>query len=355
MTNPDPPVLPDGYQPPLVAGGLFVDPNWTPRLADRLGSVRTNLGGVMEHWPQDLAPVMYPHLPNGFWREVPAEALSLTSISPGNGPMAGGTPLTLTGTGFVDIVAINWEITSYSPADFVVVDSEHITCLSPTGAPGPGSIDVEVVNAADDVGRLLNGFTYDAPPPPAPTISTVVPNTGLTAGGDDLVITGTNFAPGMTAAVGGAPIASDGYVNPMRFEGASPPGTAGVVDVTVTTAGGTGTLTGGFTYTDTSDDPVVLPQSSEPSDVGAVAQTIQDNAQAIGEAAQNIGEAAQSLTEPSGTDPAPGTTSEAPSASTGTTEAPPSGQEPDMTEYEMDQYWGIEPAQGSQSAPAASG
>lgn len=602
----DPADFPEGYQPPLVAGGLFVDPNWVPRLADRLGSVRTDMGGVPEHWPQDLVPVMYPHLPNGFWREVPVEVLSLTSISPSNGPLAGGTPLTLTGTGFVDIVAINWEITSYSPADFVVVDSEHITCLSPTGAPGPGSIDVEVVNAADDVGRLPSGFTYIAPdpqitslspnmavagtptsvtvngsnfdpdaqvevngtaqtttfvsasrltanytpvaagtvqfsvrnmattaesnnmlftvtaPPPAPTISTIVPTTGSIAGGDALVITGGNFVPGMSATIDGVLVTNGQYINPMRFECTSPPGAAGAVDVMVTTTGGTATLpggytyapppptvtsitpntgpaaggvqvtlagtnmtgatgvsfggtvgsgfsvvnattvnvttpahingavdvvlqhpagnftsTGGFTYLDTpviidiqpnagvagdalhitgggfsnvspvsgvtiggtvgdtisvqddnnitvqapvgptgtvdvvvtdgtysntlpggftytagSDD--VMPQSSDSSDVQAVAQTIQENAETIGEAAQNIGEAAQTLTEPSGTDPASSPTSEAPSVSEGTTEAPVTGQEPDMTEYEMDQLWGIEPAQGSTPEPASS-
>ena len=86
--------------------------------------------------------------------------LTLTSITPASGPLAGGTPLTLVGTGFADIVAINWEISSYSPGEFAIEDTEHITCLSPTGAPGPGSIDVEVVNAADEVGRLPSGYTY---------------------------------------------------------------------------------------------------------------------------------------------------------------------------------------------------
>lgn len=515
--------VPEGYQPPLVAGGLFVDPNWSPRLSDRLGSVRTDMGGVPEHWPQDLVPVMYPHLPNGFWREVVVEPLSLASIDPGTGDVAGGTPLTLTGTGFVDIVAINWEIASYSPDQFTVVDSEHITCLSPP-APGAGQVDVEVVNANDDVGRLPSGFTYTAPPPPdpqitslspntavtgtstivtvnganfdadaqvevngtaqattyvsaiqlttsytpasvgtvqfsvrnvgttaesnnmvftvttpppAPTISTIVPTTGSTAGGDPLVISGGNFVAGMTATIDGVPVVNGQYINPMRFECTSPPGAAGAKDVTVMTTGGTATLSGGYTYTapvtvtvgavipangpeagstgvtiagsgfigvsgvmfgpnpatgivpntpsqftcltpagtgvvdvsvtaaagtgtlpggyiyDADGVQVASEQSSDPG-VQEVAQSIQESAQTIGEAAQDIGEAAQTLSEPSGTDGAPSTTSEAPSASEGTTEAPVTGQEPDMTEYEMDQLWGIEPAQGSTPAPASS-
>ena len=49
--------------PPLARGGLFAEPNFKPRLADRLGSVRTD-NGVSEHWPKDIAPVFYPHVNN---------------------------------------------------------------------------------------------------------------------------------------------------------------------------------------------------------------------------------------------------------------------------------------------------
>jgi len=49
--------------PPLARGGLYVDPNFKPRLADRLGSVNTQYG-VSEHWPKDIAPVFYPHVNN---------------------------------------------------------------------------------------------------------------------------------------------------------------------------------------------------------------------------------------------------------------------------------------------------
>lgn len=50
-------------QPPLARGGLFAEPNFRPRLADRLGSVKTDFG-VSEHWPKDIAPVFYPHVNN---------------------------------------------------------------------------------------------------------------------------------------------------------------------------------------------------------------------------------------------------------------------------------------------------
>jgi IPT/TIG domain len=431
--------LPEGYQPPLVHGGLFVDPNWAPRLADRLGSVRTDMGGVAEHWPQDLVPVMYPHIPNGFWREVPlgeapVPVPTITDIAPVSGSTTGGTVVTVTGTMLANATGVNFGATPGTA--FSVGSDTQVTATSPAGSAG--ATDVTVLSPDGDA-TLPGAFTYVAPP--APTISTIVPTSGALAGGDALVITGTNFAPGMTAAIGGMGVVSGGYVNPMRYEGTSPPGPAGPADVTVTTAGGIGTLSGGFTYqasaptvTDVSPssgseaggdgvtvtgtgfvgvDPTTgvmfgpnpatgfvpgtptqftcltppgtgtvdvsvtgttgtgtlpggftytadgqqaegQPAQGSGTDVQQVAQSIQENAETIGEAAQNIGEAAQTLTEPSGTGQASGTTSGASSASTGTTEAPVTGQEPDMTEYEMDQLWGIEPAQPPTSQPAPS-
>lgn len=310
--------------PPLVAGGLFVDPNWTPRLADRLGSVRTDMGGVHEHWPQDLAPVFYPHIPNGFWRAAGAGlATSADAGAPGDFQPSG----CLTPTSLADMAGVTANPqTAWASDQYMVLDDEVTTVTWDGTAWVPWPIVVPVL----------------------PTISTIAPATGSTAGGEALVISGGNFVAGMTADLGGTPI-SGTYINPMRFEGTAPPGTAGPVDVTVTTPGGTATLPGGYTYTTTTDDP--SSRSEPPSDPGVaqVAQDIQENAQAIGEAAQNIGEAAQALAQPSGTGPPPSATSEAPSGFTGTTEAPETGQEPDMTEYEMDQMWGI----GAEAEPAS--
>ena len=48
-------------------------------------------------------------------------------------------------------------------------------------------------------GSLTNGFTYVVPP----TVSSVSPNSGSTAGGTAVTITGTNFAAGATVTFGG--------------------------------------------------------------------------------------------------------------------------------------------------------
>lgn len=97
----------------------------------------------------------------------------------------------------------------------------------------------------------VSGHAHCEPIPlPDPTINSIQPAEDVAAGGVAVVISGADFVGGMTAAIGGDAIApAPGYVNPMRFEGTAPAHAAGVVDVTVTTPGGTATLTGGFTYT----------------------------------------------------------------------------------------------------------
>ena len=54
------------------------------------------------------------------------------------------------------------------------------------------------VTVGGQSGSLASGFTYVAPP----TVSSVSPNGGTTAGGTSVTITGTNFASGATVTFG---------------------------------------------------------------------------------------------------------------------------------------------------------
>ena len=90
--------------------------------------------------------------------ELPADELTLTSITPASGELAGGTPLTLTGTGFIGIAFINFGAATLD-SGFVVVDSQTITMPSPP-AELAGPVLVSVVNTDDEAGNLPDGFTY---------------------------------------------------------------------------------------------------------------------------------------------------------------------------------------------------
>ena len=75
------------------------------------------------------------------------------------------------------------------------------------------------------------------------------PNSGSTAGGTAVTITGTNFAAGATVTFGGTAATNVVVVNSTTITATTPAGSAGAVTVTVTKVGGqSGSLTNGFTY-----------------------------------------------------------------------------------------------------------
>lgn len=92
--------------------------------------------------------------PNGF---------QVTSISPVSGPIAGGTTVTITGTGFVagSTVAIG----GVAATGVVVAGSTSLTAV--TGAHATGLADVTVTIPGPRSATLAQGFFYAPPPTPA--------------------------------------------------------------------------------------------------------------------------------------------------------------------------------------------
>ncbi|WP_295808187.1 cadherin-like beta sandwich domain-containing protein [uncultured Nitratireductor sp.] len=82
-----------------------------------------------------------------------------------------------------------------------------------------------------------------------PSITNISPNNGPAAGGTSVTITGTNFTGATAVTFGGTAAASFTVNSSTTISAVTPAGTAGAVDVAVTTPGGTNTETGGFTYT----------------------------------------------------------------------------------------------------------
>jgi hypothetical protein len=82
-----------------------------------------------------------------------------------------------------------------------------------------------------------------------PTITDISPNTGTTAGGTAVTITGTEFATGATVTFDGVSATSITVVSATEITCVTPAHVAGAVDVVVTnTDTGTVTSAGGFTY-----------------------------------------------------------------------------------------------------------
>ncbi|MHB1047383.1 MAG: IPT/TIG domain-containing protein [Thermoanaerobaculia bacterium] len=91
--------------------------------------------------------------------------------------------------------------------------------------------------------------TPAGPAPVPPTVTSVSPSTGSTAGGTAVTITGTNFQSGATVSFGGTNATGVTVASATSLTATTPAHSAGAVSVTVTnTDGGIGTLASGFTY-----------------------------------------------------------------------------------------------------------
>lgn len=86
-------------------------------------------------------------------------APTVTGISPGTGSTAGGTAVTITGTGFVSGATVS---IGGAAATSVVVSSDT-TITAVTGAHGAGTVDVVVTNPGGASGTKSLAYTYVAP------------------------------------------------------------------------------------------------------------------------------------------------------------------------------------------------
>jgi PKD repeat protein len=168
--------------------------------------------------------------------------VTVTSISPTTGSTAGGTSVTIAGTGFTNATAVI--IGGATATNFSVVSDTSITATTPPGIAGVANVIVTTSSSAPVTGTGL--FTYTTP---APTFASVSPATGSTAGGTLVIITGSGFTGTTAVTFGDVEAASFQVVSSTSISAVTPAGTAGSANVVITTPGGTTTGTGVFTYT----------------------------------------------------------------------------------------------------------
>ena len=104
-----------------------------------------------------------------------------------------------------------------------------------TSGTYPITVSITSVGTSQGSATVTDSATIE---PPAPTVTGINPTSGPTAGGTRVTITGTNLA-GATAVKFGTTSATITADTATSITATAPAGTAGTVDVTVTTAGGT--------------------------------------------------------------------------------------------------------------------
>ena len=93
------------------------------------------------------------------------------------------------------------------------------------------------------IGQSLNGDSSA----PAPTITSVSPNSGSVSGGISVTITGTNLTGATVFTLNGSQLTSP-VITSTTITGTTASGSAGLGDVIVTTSGGSATKTNAWTY-----------------------------------------------------------------------------------------------------------
>ncbi|WP_327287385.1 IPT/TIG domain-containing protein [Streptomyces sp. NBC_01198] len=180
---------------------------------------------------------------------------SLISISPSQGPAAGGTTVVLTGTGLNGATAVTFG--SNPATGFTVNSATQITAVAPAGT---GAVPVTVTTTGGTTGPVYYFYLS------APSLISVSPNQGPATGGNTVVLTGTGLT-GATAVTFGTHAATSYTVNSATQITAVAPAGTGAVPVTVTTTGGTSN-TVVYTYVAA---PVLtgLAPAQGPTDAGA--------------------------------------------------------------------------------------
>jgi hypothetical protein len=163
----------------------------------------------------------------------------VTAVAPTNGTTLGGTAVTITGGNLAGAAAVTFG--GAVATGVMVVSATSIVAVTPAHAVGV--VDV-VVTTPGGTGTGSGLYTYVAPP----TVTSIAPTSGTTLGGTSVMITGTNFTGATAVTLGGTAATAVELVNATTITAVTPAHAAGIVDVVVTTAAGTGTGSGLYTY-----------------------------------------------------------------------------------------------------------
>lgn len=180
---------------------------------------------------------------------------ALTSISPANGSIAGGTSVEVHGA----LLRADCTVTFGGvPASAVTFVSEALLTVT-TPAHAAGAVDVTLLCGADTA-TLPHAFVYRGA---GPSLIAIAPSTGSTAGGTFVRITGNDILPGCWPFFDDVPSPRATVRDASTITAVVPPHAAGAVDVRLLCTGTDALLTGAFTYA-ASDDPSAQIVNVEP-------------------------------------------------------------------------------------------
>lgn len=184
---------------------------------------------------------------------------TVTTVSPSTGYTTGGsTPITITGTGFIPGATVSFGgVAGYGVA---VHSLTSLTVYNPAHAGGVVDVTVTTTGGTSAL-SAADHFTFVAPGSgptggtggsggsggsggaganaPVPSITRLTRSAGPTAGGGTLMVTGSGFTGTPAVHFGATPAGVVSLISPQQLIVRIPAHAAGLVDVRVSTTGGT--------------------------------------------------------------------------------------------------------------------
>ena len=177
-------------------------------------------------------------LDDGFRYLWPPE---VDSVTPPEGPTAGGTRVIVNGRFFVASTTLSFDDVPCLDVEFI--SSTQLACTTPPGEAGLADVAAETDVL---VGTGLGVFTYVPPP----RVDAIAPAEGPTFGGELVTVTGAFFRPGALVFIDGAPCTNAVVVDAGTITCTTPPGERGRADVAVVNVDGQlDTARGIYNYT----------------------------------------------------------------------------------------------------------
>lgn len=167
--------------------------------------------------------------------------LSLSGVSPSQGPTSGGMAVTITGNGFQTGATVAFGTVQSTAV--TVASSTQINAVSP--AESAGTVSITVTGSNSQSASIPSAFTYVS----GPSISAISPSSGPVTGGTTVTIQGSGFQSGASVAFGGTTAASVNFVSSSEIQAVTPVSSAGTVAIAVANPDAqTGSLGSAFTF-----------------------------------------------------------------------------------------------------------
>jgi hypothetical protein len=203
--------------------------------------------------------------------------------------VSGGTTITVVGSGFVagamSVELSKGKALALVATDVKVMSPTELTAVTPTGGMLGKKYSVRVVGPGGSSPTNKGArFAYL----PAPSTTKISPTAGPTGGHTVVTITGSEFVKGSTVDFGSVSALRVTYVSSKSLSAVAPAGSAGKVNVTVTTPSGRSTGNLHYTYDLTPTVTSVTPDSGPVA--GGTLVTVEGSGFVRGETTVEVGQ-----------------------------------------------------------------